>query len=482
MTAALPALSSFAAVLGMSALLVALGSAVRPTSPDPGGGQLPYRWAVRGVAGAVLVYLLLLGLHLLSVEWRPAVILALAAALWWILRRWTSERRSEPRVQTAKGARRPLAPGWGDAVAIGCLAVLIWVALHRWSVHPDLIYHWGLKARRFALLGGIDTELLARPWNLSTIHPAYPHLVPALFAFTTRLLGGYQEAAMVLWTAPLYAAMLAAARQIASREGCSAFGIQSTLALTAVATLMAGVSLQILGGPDWILAALPLLAWPALQRPGVAADRAIGWIAALGAGAKMEGIAMGIFLVGLYAVVRWRAARSPIAGSPRERDEQGAGQRGDLALLLGWMVRVGLPSVLVLLPWWWIGSQHDLFGHSYRGALAPQWTGVIFATVLERLRLVSWHGLGWIVMLLPAFLLPKRSRAMQAIGCLLLAQLAFYLFAYFASPYESAEAVRVYVRSNFPRLAFHLVPTLLVGLGVLLDRGSGRDRFQGEAG
>jgi len=440
----IPMLESLLAVLALSAAVVVAGGRFRGLLARE-GQQRPWRWTLYGLAGMVLLYLDLLALDLAGIPWNPVPVMALltvAAA--------GAHRLSRHHPAPAVARFRP---GWGDGIALLVLILLAVMALESWSVHPDFIYHWGLKARRFAAVSGIDATFLARPWNAHEIHPAYPHLAPAIFAFTARVLGQFREGAMILWTVVVVAAMLAAARQVLVREGCSAFGVQATLAVTAVGLAMVGIGLQILGGPDWVIAALPLLAWPALTRPGPEGDRAVGLVAALGAGAKMEGIALGAFLVAACLWVRWRGEGT--APSPRRPWAS--------------LPRLALPGVLVALPWWWIGQQAGLFAHSYRGPFAPRWAGIIFRTMGERLALAPWHGLGWILLLLPLLVLARRTRI---VGLVLTAQLAFYLYAYFASPYTTAGDVRFYVQSNFARLAFHLVPAILVGVGLLADRWS----------
>ena len=125
--------------------------------------------AFRLAAGLVVLHGLLLGLDLAGIRWSRLSIgipvLALAAL----------GLRRRGRVAETRPRRHPL--GWGDGLAAGTIAVFAILALARRVANPDFIYHWGLKAKRFALAGGVDLPFLQAGWN-SYAHPDYPNLVP----------------------------------------------------------------------------------------------------------------------------------------------------------------------------------------------------------------------------------------------------------------------------------------------------------------
>lgn len=436
-------------------------------------GQEPgYRFTLYAAAGVVGLYLGLLALDGLGIPWKPLalplLLVALAAAL-----QLLSRGRPTP--------ARPLACrlGWGDGVALVALAALAFCAVRMWIVNADFIYHWGIKGHKFFLAQGIDFDYLARPWNWF-IHPAYPHLLPTLFAATSLAAGERVEAAQMLWS-PLFAAgVLLAARQVLRQSGVTPFTAQSTLAALGLALAMFGIGYQMAGSPDWLLALAPLLAWPALMGPALigpalmgpapagrsapigpgdrAGDLAVGLAAALAAGAKVEGVVMAAVLAGVHLLGR---GRGWLRAAP-------------------WTL---LPPALVILPWLVQGLRYDLFSELGGGAFSFRHLEVILQAAGQSLLARAWHGATAVVLLLPLLFLPRATRPVAAVCSL---QLAFYLWVYLGLPYEESEAVTFYVRSNFSRLAFHLVPTLLVATGIALDRwaagGSPRRSPAGDAG
>lgn len=79
----------------------------------------------------------------------------------------------------------------------------------------------------------------------------------------------------------------------------------------------------------------------------------------------------------------------------------------------------------------------------------------------------EWMGLPWLLLLLPALLAPRATRAAAAV---LLLQGGFYAWVFLTSPVDT----RFLVLSSLPRLLFHLVPPLLVLLAVALFAAPGR--------
>lgn len=425
----------------MSALAVALlavgcaaaGSRWRGLLARP-EQEVGYRWALYFAAGAVALYAGLLACAALAVPWRPltlAGLLIAAAALAHLLSR-RQDRAARP---------LPWRSGWGDVAAVLALGTLTVCAWRLWIVYPDFIFHWGIKGHRFFLAHGIDFAFLARPWNWTT-HPAYPNLLPALFAATALTAGAFAEPAMMLWTPFFAVAALVAARQVLRQGGASPFAAATTLAALALALAAFGIGFSLAGSPDWILAAAPLLAWPALLGPrDRAGDLAVGVVAALAAGAKVEGIVLG----GLIAAVSlW-------------------GRGAERLRALPWTL---VPPLAVVVPWALLGLGHGLFGGLSANAFHPHHAGAIFAAIGQALGTRAWHGLPLLLALLPLLWWPKATRPMAAVCSL---QLLFYLAIYFYGPYGRAADAAYFVRSNFARLAFHLLPTILVAAGLAGD-------------
>jgi len=428
-------MSALAAVVVAAACTLA-GGRLRGLLARPGEDRL-YRLAMQLVAGLVALYAGLLALDALGVPWNPLSLGALLALV-------AAAARLASRGAPAPPAAR-LRFGWGDAVAALCLAAVAVAAWKTWIVSPDFIFHWGIKGWKFHLARGIDFEFLTTPWSWPH-HVDYPWLFPGLFAATAAVAGGFREPAMMLWTAVCFAALLAAAREVLRRAGASPFARQSTMAILAASSAAFGIGFLTAGSPDWVLALVPLAAWPAfLGPPGRAGDLRVGIAAALASGAKVEGLAMAAFLVALYFL--WR----------------GPGRCRALPALAA-------PSLLVVVPWLVQGLRHGLFAASHRGAFDLGHAAVIVPALGQALGVAAWHGAPLALLLLPALFFVRGARPAAALVAL---QLLFYLYVYFASPYPTAAELDFYVRSSFSRLAFHLMPTVLVACGIALDRWLG---------
>jgi hypothetical protein len=434
---ALDAALGAGAVALVAAAAILAGGRLRGLLAAPAEDRL-YRLALALAAGLVTLYAGLLVLDAVGIPWGPAsVVLTLAAAA---LAAGLASRRA-PAVPEAGRLR----PGWGDGIAALCLAALALAALQMWIVNPDFIYHWGVKGWKFYLAGGIDFDFLTGPGS-EPRHIDYPWLVPSLFAATAAVAGGFREAGMMLWTALFFAALLASAREVLRRAEVSPFASQSTLAIVGASSAAFGIGFLTAGGADWILALAPLLAWPAfLREPDRTADLTVGIAAALAAGAKIEGLPMAAFLLGLHLLRR------------------GPGRLKALPVLL-------TPSILVVAPWLAQGFRHGLFTDPHRGPFDLAHAAAIVPALWSALRVPEWHEAPAALLLLPALLFLRSTRPAAALVGL---QLLVYLYVYFAAPAAIAQDLDYYVRSNFSRLASHLVPTLLVACGIAFDRWLG---------
>jgi len=449
-------LALFLALLGGLAVSAAGG---RRPAPEAGGlGARTARFAEGAVpaaaAGLVAFHLLLLGYDLAGVDWRrrtlAAGLAALAAAA--ALAAWRVRRAA--RADVPPELEPPAdPPGWADGVALLCLGVFAAAASSLRATIPDFVYHWGLKAKRYHLAGGIDWAWLADPLAL-TEHPDYPSLVPGLYAATAHLRGYFDERALLAWSVVFFAlCVLAARRALAAGAGGRAVR-RAGLALVAAALATFGVGYEMAGSADWLLALAVLAALPALLAPGHAAEPAaggdpaagdleVGLAAALAAGAKIEGVALAALLV---------AARLARPGGPA-----GGPWRGRLRRL----PRLALPPALVVGPWLAGNLRHGLFQPDNTGSWDAARIEVVARAVVEALGTAEWYGLPWLLLALPALLAVRRTRAAGAVVAL---QLAFYLGVYLTAPVDT----RLYVLSSFPRLLFQLLPGLLVALVALL--------------
>ncbi len=386
-------------------------------------------------AGAVALHAVLLALTLVGLRWHWAMAPALAfAALLWARRRtgppWA------PAAVVEGVTRRRLTFDWSAGVAAGVWAAIAGLAVRGWLVNPDFVYHWGLKARKFAVAGGLDFALLGPPsgWHL---HPDYPTLLPELLALSTWPGGKSVEGPLLLCAMALFAAFLLALREALAVAGLTVFARRYAYAAIALVCGTFALVAELPGNADPLVAWALLLAVPALlapASPGAAARVAVA--AALAASSKIEGVPLACFVLGGWAL----AARAP--AEPWRRT-----LRGGLA--------VAWPFAAVTIPWLWINVAHHLFSPQNSGTFDfERFRGV--APELGRVLVGgAWSGLALAVLALPALLLWRRGRWAAAV-CL--AQLAFYLWVYATAPVDSLR----YVQWSFSRLLFHLLPAVFV--------------------
>ena len=389
------------------------------------GRTLPLRqWTLRWMAGALLLHLLLTVYDVAGLRWNRwtlLVPLVLLAALG--LRR---------KMETA---RLTSDPEWGDGAALFALVTFTLFAPTLWTMTPDFVYHWGLKGEHFFLAGRVDYEWLAKPWNW-VIHPDYPNLLPELFAGSAILAGRFEAPAQMLWSALVFALILAAARRALAGTPQP----MTQMGIAAVAFTLAGFGLghRMAGAADGMPALAFLAALPALLRP---ADREgdveVGIAAAFAAASKMEGLPLAAFLAGVQLL-----------------------RRRDLRAAL-WL---GLPTALVSIPWAVRTFGHDLYQKYNTGAFDLSRAPVVFGSLADATFGENWHGLPLVLLALPLLLLLRRTRAAAAVASL---QLLFYLWIYFSAAVDT----EYQVISSFPRLAMHLMPAVIVtGVAALGER------------
>ena len=425
-------LPAIVAVLALAAAMGFLGSRFSGALVHPGDGA-PHRLVVYGMAGALVVHLLLTGLDVLGIPWHPLLIAGLLAALTGLAHRF---RPVPPRDGPA---RLPSDFGWGESLALFALLVFACTAVTLSTMTPDFIYHWGLKGHRFFLHRGVDYAWLGRPWNWP-LHPDYPNLLPELSALSALFAGGFEPHAQMLWTLIFFLLMLASAR-----EGLRAiedrWTRQTALAALGLTAAMFGMGHLMAGAADWMMAASFLAAVPALLRPpDRAGDWQVGIAAGFAAASKIEGAPFAVILAATQFFRRLAAERR-----------------------LDWRaaVRVGLPAAAVGAPWLLQVVRHRLFLGSNSGSFELARMKVILPALAEAFADPAWHGLSLLVFLGPALLLVRKVRPVAVVATL---QLLFYLYVYFTAPVET----RYYVLSSFSRLIFHLIPALMVaGMGVL---------------
>jgi hypothetical protein len=425
------------AAVGLPLALLALGSRLAghltaPDAEDPGQGP-GHRAALAWTAGALAFYLVLLLLDAVHLPWTRPVLLVTLLLLALAARRL-------PPLPRRPWHRPAFAPGWGDSTAALALLAFALLAPTLWITLPDFYYHWGMKAQRFALAGGIDHPWLAQPWN-GSVHPDYPNLLPALYAATVRLANRFEPSSLMLWTVLFYVLLLASAADTLRRTNLERPIRQGTVALLGLFLATYSIGYRMAGGADGLIALALILALPALLfplTPPWKADLQIALAATLAAAAKIEGVPLAAILLLVHTLRQLPAGLKPSLRA---------------------LVRTTPLPLAIILPWF-LQARHDhLFQPTNAGPFDPARLRPVASAMLDALQAPELHGLPWLAALLPLLLLARRTRPLFAVCA---AQLLVYLWAYVASTLEP----RFYVLSNFARLLFHLIPTILLGTAI----------------
>lgn len=436
----------WAAALLLPVLLAVAGRALGAAAATTAGPL--YRWGVvYPLTGILALHLLGTLLDFAGIAWSPLTLfvpLALLAA-------------AAARFRRASPPATPEMPlGWGDAAALLVLLSFTLFSAALWAAAPDFVYHWGIKGHRFYLARGVDYSWLAEPWNWVT-HPDYPNLVPELFAATGILGGGWDAAAMMLWSAVFLAMILISAREAYRSAALPGGHAQAGLAILALTLGAFGIGHWMAGAADWVPAVALAAAVPALlRRPDPEGDFQIAVIAAVCAGSKMEGIPLAGVLLAVQGL-RWLAAE----------------RRIDLDILKA-ALRLGLPTAAVGLAYYYRVAQYGLYQTFNTDHFDPSRGAAVFPALLEALFTKSWHGLSAVLFLLPVLLFHRRAWPVAAAAA---TQLAFYIYVYLAASTDP----RYFVLSSFPRLSMHLIPGVLtVALIVFCGQKKSRPSRQRE--
>jgi hypothetical protein len=329
------------------------------------------------------------------------------------------------RRQSPSHAKRP--PG-NPKLHIFDLATLVILAGYAFYVtlaplgEWDFWAIWGLKAKVFLEIGGIDWRFLESPWN-TFAHTDYPLLVPLNYDFAALVGGGWSDRWLGLFCLAWGAALVLVARALAARETSPFFASLLTTALASLAVTgyvgLAEGALIAFGGAGVLFI-----------RSALIDDDATSWrhgalMLGFAANCKNEGVALLAAAIIAVAVVSWRANRA--------------------RLLSLW------PAYALAAPWLLLRALHvlptDIAGGSAltRFFARLPFARVIFAFLVANL-FKPWL---WIVILAGLLIASAAARRRERFILLVTAiQIVFYLAAYFATPNE----LRWHVLTSWPRL------------------------------
>jgi hypothetical protein len=381
--------------------------------------------------GSGTMYLVLLTLSIAHIRWTlisvtiASLIVFCAAAL--IARR-----------QSSDGTSQQTKPHLLDLVTlftIVCYALYATLApVWEW----DFWAIWGLKARTFLEIGGIDWHFLESRWNTFT-HPDYPLLVPLNYDFVALLNGGWSDRWMGLFCVAWAVALALVARSLAVRQTTPLFASLATLLVAALGFSryvgLAEGALIAFGGAGvlFVRAALP-------------DDDDIAWRHAaltlgFAANCKNEGLALLVAVTIAVVVTSWSRA---------------------------WVrLRKLAPAYALAVPWLILRAAHTL----------P--TDLVEGSTISRLlvRLPHAHQIlmflaqqlykpwFWIAILIGILLAPAAARRRERFILLVTAiQFLFYFVVYLMTP----NGLRWHVLTSWPRLTAQIAVPIAFAVSLML--------------
>jgi hypothetical protein len=404
--------STLVAILGLTLLGVPITLAVdrRARGALLAGLSLLY--------GSGAIFLVLLALSAVHVRWTPAIVAAAALAVFAIAAMVAMR-------QPASGGRRPAArPHVIDLLTLGMLACYSLYATLAPLWEWDFWAIWGLKAKVFLEVGGVDWRFLESRWNIFA-HSDYPLLVPLNFDFVALVAGGWSDRGPGLLFVAWGAALLLVARALAARETTPLLAALLTFALTALS-----LSLD-LGLAEGALIAFGgagvLLVREALREDDPATWRHAALMLGFAANCKNEGMALIVAVTLALLAVSWSRERSR-ARMPRL-----------------W------PAFALAAPWLVLRVAHalptDIVGGSVISRLVERLgdASEIFAFLAARLhRPWFWAAIFAALLVAPAAA-RRRERFVLVVTAI---QIVLFASAYFVTPYD----VRWHVITSWARL------------------------------
>ncbi len=308
---------------------------------------------------------------------------------------------------------------------------------------------WGLKARTFLEIGGIDWRFLESSWN-TFAHPDYPLLVPLNYDFVALLNGGWSDRWMGLTGVAWAVALALVARSLAARETTPFFA-----ALLALLVAALGFS-RYVGLAEGALIAFGgagvLFVRAALLDDDDVAWRHAALMLGFAANCKNEGLAL-LVAVTIAVVATSRARFFKL-----------------------------IPAYALAAPWLILRAAHTLPTDIVEGSTISRLlvrlphAHQILMFLAEQLN-KPWF---WIAILLGILLGPAAARRRERFIFLVTAiQCLFYVVVYFITP----NGLRWHVLSSWPRLTAQIAVPITFAVFLMLANSlrAGEDAPHAEA-
>lgn len=394
--------------------------------------------------GSGVVWLTLFALSLLHITWSAVdvtiVAVVIAGACVFVARR----RVALPALEAApQKTWSPAAIAVDVLTAYTLFSFALYATLARvWEW--DFWAIWGLKARAFLEIGGIDWRFLANR-NNSFCHPDYPLLLPLNYDWIALINGGWDDRWLGVTGVAFGIAFLLIVRDLASRE-------MPPLAAAALTFIATAFALSHYVG----LAEAPLIAFAGagvlfLRRAMMFGDhialRHGAVLLGLAGSTKNEGLALIVAVVIAMVIIdpkRWRR------------------------VLELW------PALAIVAPWMIMRAALHLHTDIARGAVLSRVAERLgeFGTLLQMLIRQLPDSWVWVLMLAAIVLVPSAIRASERfIYSVVGVQLLFYIGAYFVTPY----GLEWHIETSWPRLTRQIATPLLFSVTLLLARTAVRE-------
>ncbi|HXH39942.1 MAG TPA: hypothetical protein VNN08_15030 [Thermoanaerobaculia bacterium] len=368
--------------------------------------------------GSGTMFLVLLALSIAHVRWTLLSVTATALAIFCAAAVIAKRQSSNPATQQLSNPKPHVFDPFALLTITGYALYATLASLWEW----DFWAIWGLKARAFLEIGGIDWRFLESRWN-TFAHPDYPLLVPMNFDFVALVSGCWSDRWLGLLFVAWGAALLLIARDLAARETKPFFASLLTLALAALAVSrylgLAEGALIAFGGAGVLFIRTALLddddtAW----RHGAL-------MLGLAANCKNEGLALLVAVTIAVVAASWSSVRAA--------------------------VRHLWPAYLLAAPWLLLRAMHtlptDIAGGSAVSRLLARlpYAHQILAYLAAKLY-EPWF---WVAILAGILIAPAAARRRERFVLLVTAiQLVFYILAYLTTPHD----LRWHVLTSWSRL------------------------------
>jgi hypothetical protein len=389
--------------------------------------------------GSGAMFLLLLSLSIAHIGW-TLISVTIAALLIFCAAAFVARR-----TRTTNGRQPPVAPHLLDVLTLVTLTGYAFYATLAPLWEWDFWAIWGLKAKQFIEIGGIDWRFLESRWN-TFAHPDYPLLVPLNFDFVALVNGGWSDRWLGLLFVAWGIALLLIARALASRETTPLYASLLTLALAGIAVS------RYVGLAEGTLIAFGsagvLFIRTALLDDNDSAWRHGALMLGFAANCKNEGLALLVATTIAVVVLGWSRAASRL--------------------------RKLLPAYALVAPWLILRAAHtlptDIVGGS---AVSRLLTRLPHAhEILEFLARRLYEPWFWVAILAGILIAPAAARRRETFVLLVtLIQVLFYIAAYFTTPHN----LRWHVLTSWSRLTGQIaVPVTFAVLLMLANslRGS----------